>query len=104
MFRLLHPIPEAQDQLGGMSRSTLYEKIANGEINSVKVGRRTYITHDELVRFVQALTETEKQEGLENSAPTGLRAGAPLARVPLPRRKESSAKVGGTEPEAGQGR
>lgn len=56
MARLLHPIPEASDVLGGMSRSTLYEKIAGGEIKAVKVGRRTYIAHEELERFVQTLT------------------------------------------------
>lgn len=59
MVRLLHPIPEAADVLGGMSRSTLYERIAEGDIKSVKVGRRTYIAHDELVRYVRSLTEPE---------------------------------------------
>jgi excisionase family DNA binding protein len=59
MFRLLHPIPEAADVLGGMGRSTLYEKIAQGEIATVKVGRRSYIAHDELERFVRALTAKE---------------------------------------------
>ncbi len=61
MPRLLHSIPDAGAVLGGMSRSTLYEKIANGEIAAVKVGRRTYIAHDELERYVRALTETDAQ-------------------------------------------
>ncbi len=56
MARLLHPIPEAADVLGGMSRSILYEKIASGEIAAVKVGRRTYIAHGELERYVRVLT------------------------------------------------
>lgn len=56
MIPLMHPIPEAAEVLGGMSRSTLYEKIANGEIVAVKVGRRTYIAHDELERYVRSLT------------------------------------------------
>ncbi len=56
MSRLLHPIPEAADVLGGMSRSTLYERIASGEIAAVKVGRRTYIAHGELERYVRVLT------------------------------------------------
>ena len=55
MSRLLHPIPEAADVLGGMSRSTLYERIADGQIKAVKVGRRTYIAHDELERYVRDL-------------------------------------------------
>ncbi len=41
-----------------MSRSTLYEKIANGEIAALKVGRRTYIAHDELERYVRSLTSS----------------------------------------------
>lgn len=60
MTRLLHPIPEAAEVLGGMSRSTLYEKIANGEITAVKIGRRTYIAHDELERYVRVLTGTDQ--------------------------------------------
>jgi excisionase family DNA binding protein len=59
MARLLHPIPEAADVLGGMSRSTLYEMIAAGEIAAVKVGRRTYIPHDELERFVRTLIKAD---------------------------------------------
>jgi len=59
MLRLLHPVQEAAEVLGGMSRSTLYEKIASGEIAAVKVGRRTYIAHDELERYVRALTERD---------------------------------------------
>jgi len=59
MSRLLHPILEAADVLGGMSRSTVYEKIASGEVSAVKVGRRTYIAHDELERYVRALTANQ---------------------------------------------
>ncbi len=46
--------------LGGISRSTLYEKIASGEIAAVKVGRRTYIAHDELERYVRVLTGSDE--------------------------------------------
>jgi excisionase family DNA binding protein len=52
---LMYPIPEAVEVLGGMSRSTLYELLAAGEIEKVKVGRRTYITRDELERYVRGL-------------------------------------------------
>ena len=68
MARLLHPILEAADVLGGMSRSSLYERIADGQIKAVKVGRRTFIAHDELERFVRDL-----------GAPQLLRGGGPDA-------------------------
>jgi excisionase family DNA binding protein len=54
MARLLHPIPEAGEQLG-VGRSTLYELIAAGELRTVKIGRRTLISHEELERYVRAL-------------------------------------------------
>lgn len=54
MTRLLHPIPDAAAVLG-ISRTTLYELIADGEINTVKIGRRTLVTQDELERYVHTL-------------------------------------------------
>jgi excisionase family DNA binding protein len=52
--RLLHPIPDAMEQLG-IGRSTIYELMASGVIQTVKIGRRTLIAHDELVRYVDRL-------------------------------------------------
>jgi excisionase family DNA binding protein len=54
MARLLHTIPDAQAQLG-IGRSTVYELIAKGVIQTVKIGSRTLIAHDELVRYVDRL-------------------------------------------------
>lgn len=83
MSRLLHPIPEAAESLA-MGRSTLYEKIGSGEIVAVKVGRRRYVAHDELERYVRTLTAidapssstatadrilTEHIKGVVNAAP-----------------------------------
>lgn len=53
---LLHSTPEAF-ALIGVGRSTGYELIAAGKLNAVKIGRRTLIAHDELVRYVNTLTE-----------------------------------------------
>jgi excisionase family DNA binding protein len=52
--QLLYSLPDAWATLG-VSRSTLYELIAAGDIQAVKVGRRTLIRHDELERYVQSL-------------------------------------------------
>ena len=60
--RLLHPIPDACQVLGGMGRSVLYTKIATGEIAAVKIGRRTYIAHDELERYVRTLADSAKSD------------------------------------------
>ena len=57
--RLLHPILEACDLLGGMSRSTFYAKVKAGDIEVVKVGRSTYVAHEELKRYVRTLAGSE---------------------------------------------
>ncbi|MGN6199113.1 helix-turn-helix domain-containing protein [Humibacter sp.] len=56
MTRLLHPIPEVAQVLGGMSRSTIYELFDSGALKRVKVGTRVYVTHEELERFVASLS------------------------------------------------
>ncbi len=53
---LLNPFPQATARLG-FSRAKLYNLISQGEIRSVKVGRRTFIAETELQRFVAALSE-----------------------------------------------
>ncbi len=54
MTRLLHSIPDAAEQLG-IGRSTTYELIVAGQLKTVKIGRRTLISHDELQRYVRDL-------------------------------------------------
>ncbi len=56
--RLLYSIPDSLVQLG-IGRSTLFELIGSGEIRTVKIGRRTLIAHDELVRYVRTLSARE---------------------------------------------
>ena len=52
--RLLHPVIEAAQGLG-IGRSLMYELIAAGEVGTVKIGRRTLVPHEELVRYVARL-------------------------------------------------
>ena len=55
MDRLLYPEAEARAQLGGISRSKLYELITAGELRTTKIGARTFFTAEELRRFVDKL-------------------------------------------------
>lgn len=55
LARLLHPIPDACQQLG-VGRSTMYELIAAGTLSTVKIGRRTLVPHEELERYVRTLS------------------------------------------------
>lgn len=51
--RRLYPIAEAAELLG-MCRASLYNRRAEGKITFVHVGARTYVTADELERFIAA--------------------------------------------------
>ena len=50
--RLIYPLPEARAKLGGISHSGLYNLVADGSIRLPKIGRRSYVTADELEAFV----------------------------------------------------
>ena len=52
---LLHDITTVQKLLGGVSRSTVYELFASGQLKSVKVGKRRFVTNDEALRYVGSL-------------------------------------------------
>ena len=52
--RLLYPVHEAALQLG-IQRTSLYELLKCGELERVKIGRRTLITADSLADYVDRL-------------------------------------------------
>ena len=52
---LLHSVADAGTQLGGSSRSRVYELIAAGELETVSIGRRTFVTGDSLAAYVDRL-------------------------------------------------
>lgn len=51
---LLNPLTKVSERLG-VSRSTVFNEIAAGRLAVVKIGRRSFVTEDELNRFVQDL-------------------------------------------------
>ena len=54
--RNLYPVGEAQAKLGDISHTTFYELVKAGRIRTVKLGRRTFVTADEIDRFAASLT------------------------------------------------
>jgi excisionase family DNA binding protein len=52
--RLLYPVHEAAEQLG-IQRTSLYELLKGGELERVKIGRRTLITAESLTEYVDRL-------------------------------------------------
>ena len=54
---LLHPIPEARGILGGIGNSKFYGIVAAGQLKLVKIGSRSFVTDDEIRRYVATLQE-----------------------------------------------
>ena len=52
---LLHSINDACRMLGDSGRNTVYNLINDGRLTMVKLGRRSFITHDSIVAFVESL-------------------------------------------------
>ncbi|WP_322409148.1 helix-turn-helix domain-containing protein [Microbacterium invictum] len=53
--RPICPISEAQEYLGGISRSALYELIDRGSVERVHIGKRAFVTRDSMDRYVASL-------------------------------------------------
>ena len=51
--RLLYSVAEAKQLLGGISQTTFYELLKNGDLAVVRIGRRTYVAADELARLAR---------------------------------------------------
>ncbi len=53
--RRLIPIAGACDELGGVSRSTVYELINQGLLTKVSIGRRSFVTAESLDAYCESL-------------------------------------------------
>jgi excisionase family DNA binding protein len=51
--RRLISVAEAREWLGGISRTTLYALVKEGELSLVKIGRRSFVQVEELDDFVK---------------------------------------------------
>ena len=51
--RLLHPVDEARELLGGIGRTHFYSLVKSGRLNVVKIGKRTFVSDTELRRIAE---------------------------------------------------
>jgi hypothetical protein len=51
--RTLYQVKEARQLWGGMAQSTFYRFVTEQQIRLVKIGRRTYVPHDEIMRITR---------------------------------------------------
>jgi len=52
-MRHLMPIHEARQQLGGISPTTFYALVKEGELSLVKIGRRSFVQAEDLDDFIR---------------------------------------------------
>lgn len=57
MARLLVPIPESQEMLGKVGRTTIWKLVKANELVQVNIGRRAFITAESLEAYVGRLQE-----------------------------------------------
>ena len=60
----LHQIPEAQERLGGICRTKVFDLIKSGELRSVKVGRRRLIPESAIVEYIERLLADQSPQAV----------------------------------------
>lgn len=55
--RTLVPIEDAQHQLGGIGRTTLYGLVKAGHLTRANIGRRSFITGDSIANYIAHITQ-----------------------------------------------
>ena len=55
--QLLNSVKKCRHLLGDIGNSKFYEEVAAGRLKLVKIGRRSFLTTDEIRRYVASLQE-----------------------------------------------
>ncbi len=53
--RMLVSIPDVCAELGGVSRTTVYDLVNRGLLTKVNIGSRGFVTHESLTAYVASL-------------------------------------------------
>jgi hypothetical protein len=57
--RQLVPIEDAQNELGGIGRTTLYRLIEDGHLVRARIGRRAFITGESIASYINSITQED---------------------------------------------
>ncbi len=57
LVRHLVSIEDTQQELGGISRTTLYRLIEEGHLIRARIGRRAFITGDSIAAFIASICD-----------------------------------------------
>ena len=55
--RMLVSIPNTCAELGGVSRTTVYDLVNRGLLTKVNIGSRSFVTGDSLALYVESLAQ-----------------------------------------------
>lgn len=58
----LNDLPRSQEQLGNLGRTKLFELIRNGDLASVKIGRRRMIPQSSIDAYVARLRDHAQEQ------------------------------------------
>jgi hypothetical protein len=89
--RALYSIKEARQQLGGISRNSVYRLLNNGELASVIIGCRRFITAEAIAQLIKksATTDTPADKAARDTKPQQPSLPLPLASAIRVRRRGS---------------
>ncbi|TMS50965.1 helix-turn-helix domain-containing protein [Mycobacterium sp. DBP42] len=59
LVRHLVPIEDAQNELGGIGRTTLYKLIEEGHLVRCRIGRRAFITGESIANYITSITQED---------------------------------------------
>ena len=79
--RALYSIKEAREQLGGISRNSVYRLLNNGELASVIIGCRRFITADAIAQLIKKSATTERPA---DKTARDTKSKQPALPLPLP--------------------
>lgn len=59
LVRHLVPIEDAQNELGGISRTTLYKLIEEGHLVRARIGRRAFIAGESIANYITSIIQED---------------------------------------------
>jgi Helix-turn-helix domain len=79
--RALYSIRQAREQLGGISRNSIYRLLNSGDLASVIIGCRRFITAEAIAQLIKKSATTEKPA---DKAARDTKSKQPSLPLPLP--------------------
>lgn len=80
-------VPAACEDLGGISRTTLWTLVRAGYLEQVNIGRRSFIVAKSLAAFVKSLSESADDDTVDDPDDDESPVSVPVPGLTVPRRQ-----------------